>query len=259
MPIDNQMYDRLSDTWWSEEGWLNLLRTALNPARFGYMRRVLLEDLHLDPAGKRALDVGCGGGLLAEDFAGLGFAVTGVDPSEPSLETARAHAEESGLEIEYLRATGEALPFEDATFEVVYCCDVLEHVDDVGRTVAEIARVLQPGGTFLYDTINRTRRSRLLVIKMFQEWPSTRLVDPDLHDWDMFIKPGELRAHIEAAGLEQGGGPVGMRPKKLLPAVRAMRARAAGKIGYAEAAPDLLFTESRDISASYMGWAGKPA
>jgi 2-polyprenyl-6-hydroxyphenyl methylase / 3-demethylubiquinone-9 3-methyltransferase len=259
MPVDNQLYDRLSDTWWSEEGWLNLLRSALNPARFGYMRRVLLEDLGMDPTGKTALDVGCGGGLLAEEFARLGCAVTGVDPSEASLETARAHARESGLAIDYRQGTGEALPFEDASFDLVYCCDVLEHVDDVGRTVAEIARVLKPGGPFLYDTINRTRRSRLLVIKMFQEWPSTRLVDPDLHDWDMFIKPSELRAHVEAAGLEHGGGPVGMRPGNLLRAIRAMRARASGKIGYPEAARDLVMEESRDTSGSYMGWARKPA
>src|SRR5215204_5006056 len=156
MPVDNQMYDRLSDTWWEDDGFLNVLKSALNPSRFGYMRRILTEDLGHDPKRLRILDVGCGGGLLAEEFARLGCAVTGVDPSTDSLEVARAHAREGGLDIDYREATGDALPFADGEFPAAYCCDVLEHVDDVGRTVAEIARVLQPGGVFLYDTVNRT-------------------------------------------------------------------------------------------------------
>src|SRR5438093_9020350 len=137
MPVDNQLYDRLAGTWWDEDENMALLRTGMNPARFGYMRRVLVEEMAFDATGKRCLDVGCGGGLLAEEFAKLGCTVTGVDPSEPSLETARAHAEQEGLEIEYVAAPGEDLPFDDKRFDVVYCCDVLEHVDSVDRTIAE--------------------------------------------------------------------------------------------------------------------------
>ena len=81
MPVDNQLYDRLADTWWNDDSVLSLLRTSINPARFGYMRRVLVEELGIDPRGKTALDVGSGGGLLAEEFARLGFRVTGIDPS----------------------------------------------------------------------------------------------------------------------------------------------------------------------------------
>src|SRR5882724_7864465 len=103
---------------------------ALNPARFGYMRRVLTEELHLTPTDLRVLDVGCGGGLLAEEFARLGCAVTGVDPSQESLAAAREHAAAQGLAIGYQRSTGEALPCAADSFDVVYCCDVLEHVDD---------------------------------------------------------------------------------------------------------------------------------
>jgi 2-polyprenyl-6-hydroxyphenyl methylase/3-demethylubiquinone-9 3-methyltransferase len=81
MTVDNTLYDRMAESWWDEAGLLHLL-TALNPARFGYMRRVLTEELHVAPAGLRTLDIGCGGGLLAEEFARLGCAVVGVDPSE---------------------------------------------------------------------------------------------------------------------------------------------------------------------------------
>src|SRR3954454_14175165 len=156
MPIDNKMYDRLSETWWDEDSFLNVLKTGLNPPRFGYMSRVLRE-LGLNPGELSVLDVGCGGGLLAEEVASLGCAGTGVGPPRESLKTASAHAAERGLEIDYCQGTGEDLPFEDASFGVVYCCHVLEHVNDLAQPTREIARVLEPGGLFMYDTINRTR------------------------------------------------------------------------------------------------------
>src|SRR3954470_7661000 len=109
MPVDNQMYDRLSPTWWEDDGFLNVLKSALNPSRFGYMRRILTEDLGHNPKRLWILDVGCGRGLLAEEFARLGCAVTGVDPSTDSLEVARARARARGREIDYREATGDAL------------------------------------------------------------------------------------------------------------------------------------------------------
>lgn len=256
MPVDNTIYDRLSHTWWDEDGFLNTLRSGLNPARFGYMKRILTEKLGLDPHGLAVLDVGSGGGLLAEEFAALGARVTGVDPSPASLEVARGHAAEQGLEIEYRQAIGEDLPFADASFDAVYCCDVLEHVDDVGKTVREIARVLRPGGTFLYDTINRTRRSRLLMIKMAQDWESTRWAEPDLHDWSRFIRPRELEHEMESAGLDVRDR-VGIAPANPLAALRAMRDRARGAITYAEMGRRLRMRESRDISSLYAGYAVK--
>jgi 2-polyprenyl-6-hydroxyphenyl methylase/3-demethylubiquinone-9 3-methyltransferase len=257
MPMDYELYDRLAGTWWDDSQWLNLLRSAVNPARFGYMRRILLDELKIDPAGKRTLDVGCGGGLLAEEFARLGFAVTGIDPSEPSLETARAHAKESGLAIEYVFGFGEDLPFDDGSFEILYCCDVLEHVKNLDQTIGEIARVLEPGGVFLYDTINRTLRSKLVMIKVFQDWDSTRLVDPGLHDWTMFIKPSELRSCLATHGLEERDL-VGIAPDASPVALfRALRKRRRGEIGYAEFGHTMKMAESRDTSTSYAGYAVK--
>ncbi|MGN6392127.1 MAG: bifunctional 2-polyprenyl-6-hydroxyphenol methylase/3-demethylubiquinol 3-O-methyltransferase UbiG, partial [Gemmatimonadales bacterium] len=166
--MDNAVYDRMADSWWDEAGLLHVL-AALNPARLGYMRRVLVEEMRLAPVGLHVLDVGCGGGLLAEAFARLGCVVQGVDPSAESLAVARMHAAGQGLAIGYQCAPGEALPFADESFDVVYCCDVLEHVNDVPQVIRETARVLRLGGTYLYDTINRTLQSQLIVIKLLQE------------------------------------------------------------------------------------------
>ena len=257
MPIDKQMYDRLSHTWW-EGGFLSILKSGLNPARFGYMRRILVNELGLDPVGLRTLDVGCGGGLLAEEFAQLGCAVTGVDPSPKSIEVAREHAAIAGFDIDYREASGESLPFADGEFPVVYCCDVLEHVDDVGRTVNEIARVLEPGGVFLFDTINRTRRSRLLMIKVAQDWKGTAFADPDLHDFDMFIKPVELDAHLKRAGLQKRDQ-VGFAATNGPLALKAMWDRAHGKLSYDELGHKLTMKESKDHSVTYGGYALKPS
>ncbi|MDQ6885244.1 MAG: DinB family protein, partial [Candidatus Dormibacteraeota bacterium] len=103
---DNDLYDQLADSWWDEGGVLNILKASINPWRVPYFQRILTR-LHLEPEGKRALDVGCGGGLLAEEFATLGFAVTGVDPSEKSLAVARVHAAQQGLEIDYQLGYGD--------------------------------------------------------------------------------------------------------------------------------------------------------
>ena len=258
MPVDNLLYDRLAASWWDERGFLHAL-AALNPARFGYMRRVLTEELHLLPTGLRVLDVGCGGGLLTEEFARLGCTVTGLDPSQESLAAARAHAATQGLAVGYHRGTGEALPFVADSFDVVYCCDVLEHVNDLRQVIAETARVLKPGGVYLYDTINRTPQSRLLVIKLLQEWRWTALMPPQLHDWNMFIRPDELRRLLEQHGL-QPGGLTGLKPRaNPLRLVRALRQRKQGLLSYAEAVEQMDLGESSDISVSYIGYARKPA
>jgi 2-polyprenyl-6-hydroxyphenyl methylase/3-demethylubiquinone-9 3-methyltransferase len=257
MPVDNAVYDRMAGSWWDESGFLHAL-AGLNPARFGYMRRVLVEELRLAPSDLRVLDVGCGGGLLAEEFARLGCAVTGVDPSPESLAAARAHAAGQGLTIGYHCATGEALPFPDQSFDVVYCCDVLEHVTDVHQVIGETARVLRSGGTYLYDTINRTLRSRLLVIELLQEWRWTALMPPRLHDWNMFIRPAELRVELEHHGLVPGGV-TGLKPRASpLRLVRALRRRKRGLLTYAAAVREMDLGESPDTSVSYIGYARKP-
>jgi 2-polyprenyl-6-hydroxyphenyl methylase/3-demethylubiquinone-9 3-methyltransferase len=256
MPVDNHLYDTLADSWWDESGVLQALR-GLNPVRFGYMRRILIDEIGIDPRGQKTLDVGCGGGLLAEEFARLGCVVTGIDPSEKSLEAARDHARQAGLAIEYRQGMGENLPFPDGTFEIVYCCDTLEHVEDLGKVIGETSRVLKPDGVFLYDTINRTLESWLVMIKLFQEWDATSLMPPNLHDWNRFIKPAELLSKLAASGLENRDL-TGLKSKvSPLQAIRTLRARKRGEISYLEALRRLDLRESRDTGVLYAGYAVK--
>jgi len=259
MPVDNEIYNRLSSTWWDEQGFLNILRTAANPGRFGYFREVLLKQVGVDPAGKKALDVGCGGGLLAEEFARLGCQVTGIDPSEPSLATARAHARQSGLDIEYRVGVGEALPFADEAFDLVYCCDVLEHVNDLAQVLAEISRVLRGGGLFLYDTINQTLQSKLIAIKLLQEWKFTSVMPPKTHDWTMFIKPQRLQELMRQQGLASQEI-VGLKPAASpMAIIGSLRQHKRGELSFAELGSRLHVQQSKDTSVSYMGYAIKSA
>ena len=145
--------------------------------------------------------MGCGGGLLAEECARLGLSVTGIDPSTRSVRTAREHARESGLAINYLAAAGELLPFADGSYDVVFCCDVLEHLEKPATVIAEISRVLKPNGLFLYDTINRTLLARALLIWYGENFPSGGL-KPGIHNYQDFIKPIELRAVLTISGLQ---------------------------------------------------------
>ena len=256
MPVDNQIYDAMAETWWDESGFLHILR-ALNPARFGYMRRILLEDPTIDVRGRRVLDVGCGGGLLAEEFARLGCDVNGIDPSAKSVQVAREHAGMSGLTIRYCRAAGESIPFHDHAFDIVYCCDVLEHVENPEQVIGEISRVLSPGGLFFYDTINRTFLSKLVVISLFQEWPWTSLMPPGLHDWDHFIKPEELREITEKHGLRTFHQ-VGLSPTAgAIAIVRLLLSRKRGEISYTETARRIGLRETGNTSISYIGSARK--
>lgn len=255
--IDNAFYDAPTDIWWNEEGFLNLLRTSFNPCRFGYFLRTHRHVLGLNPEGTTALDVGCGGGLLAEEFATAGFAVTGIDPSPNSIATAQRHAERNRLGIAYTVGSAEDLPYPDAHFDVVYCCDVLEHVRDLPKAMAEIGRVLKPGGVFYFDTINRTFLSKLIVIKLWQEWRSTALVQPGLHVHEMFITPKELTALCTANGMQmrqlRGMSP-NVNPIKL---IGLLRQRAKGALTYAEFGNRVRMVESKDLQVGYMGYAVK--
>lgn len=120
--IDNALYNEQGNTWWDENQCLHLLKSSVNPVRVGYFRRILDQVLKFDYRAAAALDVGCGGGILAEEFAAMGFHVTGIDPSEQSLNTARQHAHSMGLSIQYQQGSGESIPIADNTYLVVYCC-----------------------------------------------------------------------------------------------------------------------------------------
>lgn len=255
--IDNQFYNAEKDIWWDESEFLSLLKTSFNPCRFGYFLKHYTDTLKQSIKGKKALDVGCGGGILAEEFAAAGFSVTGIDPSENSIQTAKKHAIQNGLNIHYETGTAENLPYPDNSFDVVYCCDVLEHVRDLNKAISEISRVLKSGGMFFFDTINRTPLSKLIIIKLWQEWKSTALVQPGLHVYEMFIKPSELKEMTFAYGMEikqlKGMSP-NVNPIKL---IGLLRKRAKGKLTFAEFGKKVKMIESKDLNVGYMGYAVK--
>ena len=255
--IDNDIYHRRPDLWWNEDGFLHVLRTGLNTARFVYFRDVLTQHHGLAPAGLRVVDIGCGGGYLAEEFARLGCDVTGIDPAEPTLEAARTHAQASGLTIAYRRGTGEQLPLDTASYDVATCCDVLEHVSDVDAVLTEIARVLKPGGVFFFDTINRTQIARFVMITLMQDWSFTAMMPRNVHDWKMFVKPTELTAKMAGAGL-RSRDLAGLRPHaNPFSLMWTFVQRKRGTISYAEVGRKLDFRACDDLSVSYMGWAIK--
>ncbi len=257
MPVDNELYNRLSDTWWDENEAFGMLHTWLGPIRFSYFRRVLIEECQRDPQGIKVLDVGCGGGLLAEEFARLGCQVTGIDPSEPSLTTAKKHAQQSGLQIAYQLGVGEHIPFADASFDIITCCDVLEHVNDIVPVIKEISRIITEDGIFFYDTINRTFLSWLVYIKIVQEWKMTRFMPPNLHDWKKFIKPQELLRCMRTAHLQnQDVRGMSVHANPFVSINQFLRYK-RGEITLAEVGKRLHLYESGDISGFYMGYALK--
>ena len=255
--VDNDVYDRLGESWWDETSLLSLLHGSVTAGRFRYFRGVLARRFGAGVAGLRVLDIGCGGGFLAEEFAALGCQVTGIDPSPVSVGAARAHATERGLHIDYQIGAGEELPVPDAAFGVVCCCDVLEHVSDVDRVISETARAVEPGGLFLFDTVNRTLKSRLLAVKALQEWPLTRLTDVAVHDWDMFIAPAELAAVLRRHGLAPGEVTgLGARANPLA-VLRSYTSGRLGRITYGELSRRLDVGQVTSTAVSYMGYATK--
>ncbi len=256
MAVDNEIYNVRKDIWWDEHQPFYAIRTAINPVRLEYFSRVLRE-LGVDPAGKTVADIGCGGGLFAEEFARLGSSVIGIDPSTPSLVTARSHAAAMGFSIDYRAGTGERLPLDDASVDIACCVDVLEHVNDLDAVIAETAQVLRPGGVYLFDTINRTAMSRIVVIKLLQEWRLTACMPPNLHAWRQFITPHELRVVLgrhHLHGREIVGIGPGVGPPRL---VRLLWQLRRGKITYAEFGHHARFVVTGNLRVSYAGYATK--
>jgi 2-polyprenyl-6-hydroxyphenyl methylase/3-demethylubiquinone-9 3-methyltransferase len=255
MGIDNELYTRLAATWWHEDGVLHLLH-ALNPVRVAYFRQILTAR-KIDPRGKRALDVGCGGGLLAEEVARLGCRVTGIDPSAASILVARTHAAQKGHDITYRVAPGEAIPYPAGTFDLVYCCDVLEHVDDLDAVVADTARVLKPGGIYFYDTINRNFASKIIAIRLLQDAQWLSCLPPRLHEWQRFIKPAELHKILAQHSIVSGGIAGLVPDANPITLVQALRRRKRGEISYAELGRRLRLRPSRWTLGAYMGFGVK--
>lgn len=196
MRNDLTIYNQVAEQWWSDDiRWVRTLKNLV-PGRLSWM------DRQIDWAGKRVLDLGCAGGFMAEALVDRGALVTGIDPAQGAIAAARAHAAQTGRRIDYDIGVGEALPYADQGFDAVVCVDVLEHVEDLQQVIHEVARVLRPGGLFLFDTINRNPWSRLATITVAED--ILRLLPRGTHDPALFIKPAELRHAMTTAGLQPG-------------------------------------------------------
>ena len=203
-PEEAAHFARLAADWWDPRGSSAMLH-RLNPVRLAFVRAALDAHWGSDPAelkplaGKRALDVGCGAGLLCEPLARLGAAVTGVDAAAENVAAAKAHAEGSGVAIDY--RAGELAQLDLGRFDLVTCMEVLEHVADKPAFVAALAASLAPGGLLILSTPNRTPASRLLLVGAAE---LVGAIPKGTHHWDDFVTPDELRELLAGAGLAMG-------------------------------------------------------
>ncbi len=188
-----ERFETLASRWWDPDGDLRTLHD-LNPTRLAW----IAARAHLD--GARVLDVGCGGGLLSEALATAGARVTGIDAGDRTIEVARLHLHESGLDIEYRCETAEAHAADNAgTYDLVTCLELLEHVPEPHTVVEACARMVKPGGAVCFSTLNRTPAAWALAV-VGAEYV-LNLLPRGTHDWQRFIKPSELDRWARDAGL----------------------------------------------------------
>jgi 2-polyprenyl-6-hydroxyphenyl methylase/3-demethylubiquinone-9 3-methyltransferase len=207
MRNDLSIYRTFAPHWWDgSQRFLRLLHNLV-PARLAYF-----DTIVVDWRGKAVLDLGCGGGFMAEALARRGARVTGIDPAAAAVRVAEAHARSQGLAIRYAVGSGECLPLADHDVDCVVCVDVLEHVADLDQVLDEVRRVLKPGGVFLFDTINRTPLAALIIVHLGET--IFGLLPRGTHDPAKFIRPSELRAKLSARRFALGPL-VGLGPRGL--------------------------------------------
>jgi 2-polyprenyl-6-hydroxyphenyl methylase/3-demethylubiquinone-9 3-methyltransferase len=187
-------FDALATRWWDAEGEFRPLH-QINPLRLDWIRQ------HVGLDGTRAVDIGCGGGILTEALAAAGATVTGIDMAEGPLAVARLHLEESGAAVDYRQTTAEELAAaEPGQFDVVTCLEMLEHVPDPARVVRSCVELVRPGGHVFFSTINRNPKSFVFAI-VGAEY-ILRLLPRGTHEYEKFIRPSELESWARTAGLD---------------------------------------------------------
>ena len=197
-------FSALAREWWDPNGKFRPLH-QFNPVRLGFIRDTAADHFGRDRAllqpfeGKTLLDIGCGGGLLSEPMARLGFDVLGVDASEKNITIASSHAHGLGLPLSYRATSAEVLALEESRFDLILNMEVIEHVADLPAFLGACGRLLAPGGLMIVATLNRTLKS-LALAKIGAEYV-LRWLPPGTHDWNRFVRPDELNAQLQSAGL----------------------------------------------------------
>jgi 2-polyprenyl-6-hydroxyphenyl methylase/3-demethylubiquinone-9 3-methyltransferase len=203
-----ERFSRHANDWWDVRGPMAALH-KFNPVRLAYIRDKAAQRFARDPkkldclAGLRMLDIGCGGGILSEPLARLGAQMVGADPSAENIAAAAAHAEQSGVAVDYRATTAEELAAANERFDMVLAMEVVEHVADVKSFVATCASMVKPGGLMIAATLNRTLKSFALAI-VGAEYV-LRWLPRGTHQWDKFVTPNELELALERAGLDVTG------------------------------------------------------
>ena len=204
-PSEIAKFQAMAEAWWDPDGMFKPLH-MLNPCRLDYITQQIAAEFDRDSsaaapfAGLRILDIGCGGGLLAEPMARLGAEVVGADAAERNIPVARLHAEQSGLDIDYRHTTAEDMAAAGERFDVVLNMEVVEHVADPQAYLTACQELLNPGGLMVCSTINRNPKSFAMAIvgaEYIMRW-----LPKGTHEWSKFITPDELYGLIRTAGLD---------------------------------------------------------
>jgi len=192
-PAEVAKFDTLASRWWDPDGEFRSLHD-INPLRLDWIRQ------HVQLSGRKIIDIGCGGGILAESMAAANAIVTGIDMAEGPLAVARLHQHEVEAEVEYRQATAEELAAEQpGCFDIVTCLEMLEHVPDPEQVIRSCAELTQPGGHVFFSTINRNPKSFAFAI-VGAEYV-LKLLPAGTHEYEKFIRPSELEAWARHAGL----------------------------------------------------------
>ncbi|HEX4249415.1 MAG TPA: methyltransferase domain-containing protein [Pseudonocardia sp.] len=228
---------------------------AFQRARLEYLERTL-ASVDLGPAGQRALVVGGGRGLLPRGLARLGFDVVTVDPSERATGLATELAAREGLTIEHRTAPAERLDVPAAGFDLAYYADTFEITRDLDRVLEQASRALRPGGTLVYDTVNRTPVSRLIYLGAFQRFPGTRIMPPGRYAAGRLRRPDELVETLRRHGL-RNEDICGFRPRNVARLVTAILARRRGRITDDDipAVVDIVLAPADPPVVTYLGHA----
>jgi 2-polyprenyl-6-hydroxyphenyl methylase/3-demethylubiquinone-9 3-methyltransferase len=207
-PDEVARFAKLAADWWDTKGPFAPLH-RITPTRLTYIRDQICAHFGRDPkmppslSGLTVLDIGCGGGLVAEPLTRLGADVTGIDPAQETIEAAKTHAQGAGLDIAYRAATAETLADEGKQFDAVLLLEVVEHVPDVPAFLKRLAPLVKPGGVMILSTLNRTLKAYALAI-VGAEYV-LRWVPVGTHQWERFVRPEELKSALSAAGLTPSG------------------------------------------------------